>query len=332
MHCWNRPGGIEVNFLSAALPPRQRVAGYRSAMHDYFCSFGREVGVELDVDDPELFSAEIELMAIGQLFGAIHRSNSPHRVYASPTGSDDLDFYLVCAGDISLCGHHGGAEICLQAGDMILWPAGAGFQARSNRIEMIALGLPEAVAGHWVSEHGCIAGRRIASCNALGCCVAALLRTAAQHHRQFVPAEGAVLQTAIVDAIRLLAADDDRATETRAAQRRQTQLSRLKPLALRALERPDLDAGVLAREAGVSSRTVHRLFTASGTTFRAWLRERRLERCWLALTAPGRGRDTIATVAFGCGFNDLSTFNRAFRARFGVTPQAARQASRIGQR
>ncbi|MDN5000326.1 AraC family transcriptional regulator [Bradyrhizobium sp. WYCCWR 12677] len=29
-------------------------------------------------------------------------------------------------------------------------------------------------------------------------------------------------------------------------------------------------------------------------------------------------------MAFACGFNDLSCFNRCFRRRFGLTPTAAR--------
>jgi AraC-like DNA-binding protein len=32
----------------------------------------------------------------------------------------------------------------------------------------------------------------------------------------------------------------------------------------------------------------------------------------------------ISDIAFDCGFNDLSYFNRCFRRRFGLTPTAAR--------
>jgi AraC-like DNA-binding protein len=75
------------------------------------------------------------------------------------------------------------------------------------------------------------------------------------------------------------------------------------------------------------ARTVQRLFATSSTTFQDWLRERRLERCWQELTCGGPRRSTIADVAFSCGFSDLSTFNRAFQACFGVTPRAAQVAA-----
>jgi AraC-like DNA-binding protein len=36
------------------------------------------------------------------------------------------------------------------------------------------------------------------------------------------------------------------------------------------------------------------------------------------------GSIALSDVAFECGFNDLSYFNRCFRRRFGLTPSAAR--------
>ena len=37
-----------------------------------------------------------------------------------------------------------------------------------------------------------------------------------------------------------------------------------------------------------------------------------------------RADGRISDIAFACGFNDLSYFNRCFRRRFGLTPTAAR--------
>ena len=36
---------------------------------------------------------------------------------------------------------------------------------------------------------------------------------------------------------------------------------------------------------------------------------------------------TISEIAYGAGFNDLSTFNREFRRHFGATPSDLRSAS-----
>jgi AraC-like DNA-binding protein len=51
------------------------------------------------------------------------------------------------------------------------------------------------------------------------------------------------------------------------------------------------------------------------------LNELRLRKAADLLARP-EGR--ISDIAFDCGFNDLSYFNRCFRRRFGLTPSAAR--------
>jgi AraC-like DNA-binding protein len=50
-------------------------------------------------------------------------------------------------------------------------------------------------------------------------------------------------------------------------------------------------------------------------------------RCAADLLVSGAQR-RISDVAFDCGFNDLSYFNRCFRRRFGLTPTAARGSNR----
>jgi AraC-like DNA-binding protein len=63
------------------------------------------------------------------------------------------------------------------------------------------------------------------------------------------------------------------------------------------------------------------LLFEAGASFTARLTERRLHKAAERL-AHGEGR--ISDIAFECGFNDLSYFNRCFRRRFGLTPTAAR--------
>jgi AraC-like DNA-binding protein len=172
--------------------------------------------------------------------------------------------------------------------------------------------------------------QKICGKSGFAACLGSLLNTATTRHRELSPAEGSVLQRSIVDCILLLAARDPDKDQASLSQPQQEKLSHLKSLALRSIQLPDLNPGGLAREAGVSPRTLHRLFNGSGVTFRSWLRDCRLERCWMELTDPACRHGTIAAVAFRWGFNDLRTFNRAFSARYNMTPQAAREAGRAG--
>jgi AraC-like DNA-binding protein len=55
--------------------------------------------------------------------------------------------------------------------------------------------------------------------------------------------------------------------------------------------------------------------------------DHRLSRLHARLTDPGSAAIAIAVLAFDAGFSDLSTFNRAFRRRYGATPSDVRAAA-----
>lgn len=80
---------------------------------------------------------------------------------------------------------------------------------------------------------------------------------------------------------------------------------------------PDLDTHRIARRLGVSARYVQILFAEMATTPSAFIRGRRLELAARRLATPGAA--TITDVAYAVGFNDLSSFCRAFRQRFEVS-------------
>jgi AraC family transcriptional regulator len=84
----------------------------------------------------------------------------------------------------------------------------------------------------------------------------------------------------------------------------------------------NLGLGALAREAGLSRyhflRTFQRL---TGLTPHQYLLRGRLREAATRLaTEPAK----IIEIALDCGFGDVSNFNRAFHAEFGVSPRAYR--------
>jgi AraC family transcriptional activator of tynA and feaB len=72
-------------------------------------------------------------------------------------------------------------------------------------------------------------------------------------------------------------------------------------------------------------RTVHNRFEEIGLSFGRWLLDARLEACHHTLAGTGARHVAISAIAFGWGFNDLSHFNRAFKAKFGATPGRVRR-------
>ena len=92
-----------------------------------------------------------------------------------------------------------------------------------------------------------------------------------------------------------------------------------------------LGVGKVAAHLGVSNRYVHKLFEGSGHTFSETLTLFRLEACERALRSTSERHRTIADIAFGFGFNDLSWFYRCYRAHMGETPGETRMRAPKGQ-
>ena len=109
-----------------------------------------------------------------------------------------------------------------------------------------------------------------------------------------------------------------------AAQRgglRAVRLNAVLAILSRRFAEPDFSAHKLAAAAGLSERYVNELLYETGAGFTMRLNELRLRKAAELLAQ--RGERRISDIAFECGFNDLSYFNRCFRRRFGLTPSAA---------
>jgi AraC-like DNA-binding protein len=96
--------------------------------------------------------------------------------------------------------------------------------------------------------------------------------------------------------------------------------------AIRALERDegsDRRLAALAREAGLSPFHFLRIFERlTGTTPHQYVRRIRLRAAAGRLLAEPT---KVIEIAFDLGFGDVSSFNRAFRAEFGVSPSSFRR-------
>lgn len=77
---------------------------------------------------------------------------------------------------------------------------------------------------------------------------------------------------------------------------------------------------MVAARAGITERYLQQLIEAHGETFSHRLLRLRLDAAALAKPAM-----RISEIAFACGFNDLSYFNRSFKKRFGESPRMHRR-------
>ena len=98
------------------------------------------------------------------------------------------------------------------------------------------------------------------------------------------------------------------------------QLEALLDFCRRNLQNPALSPDLVAAQFGISTRTLHLRFEKLEQTFGRWLLDARLDASGNALRNLRQHARSISEIAYSCGFNDLSHFNKSFRTRFGASP------------
>jgi AraC-like DNA-binding protein len=88
------------------------------------------------------------------------------------------------------------------------------------------------------------------------------------------------------------------------------------------LESPGLQPLKLSHQLGISRSRLYRLFEPHGGVAR-YIRKQRLLRIFGALSDPTR-HEAVADLAFRHGFEDQSSFSRAFKREFGFSPRDVR--------
>jgi AraC-like DNA-binding protein len=80
----------------------------------------------------------------------------------------------------------------------------------------------------------------------------------------------------------------------------------------------------VATKTHLSVRYLQDLLQETGSSFTARVTELRLQKARAMLASPRHNRLKVSEIAYACGFNEVSHFNRSFRARFGASPTAYR--------
>jgi len=71
---------------------------------------------------------------------------------------------------------------------------------------------------------------------------------------------------------------------------------------------------------------VQHVLAAAGESFSQLLTSARLRRAYTLLLDPAFDDVAISDIAFNCGFAEVTSFYRVFRAAFDITPGALRES------
>jgi AraC-like DNA-binding protein len=141
------------------------------------------------------------------------------------------------------------------------------------------------------------------------------------------PGAGMVVVEHVVDLIALVIGSPRDAEDVGAPRDDGARLYAIKADILRNLTEQRMSPKWIADRNGISSRQLYRLFEREGVSFAAFVLERRLESAHDMMLSPRFAALSIAEIAVQAGFNDVSYFNRRFRAKFTMTPSRVRSTA-----
>jgi AraC-like DNA-binding protein len=217
---------------------------------------------------------------------------------------------------------HRGREFTMRPGTMVLLKLDEPFLSvdGASHKRFISMNLPAATLRSMVPHVDGMVARELEPGGALS--LAMDYSNLLLDHPTAAEEAGLVIAQHLLDLAALgLGAHGDQELAARRGGLRAVRLKALLSVLERRFSEPDFSAQKLADAAGLSERYVNELLYEAGASFAARLNELRLTKAArsLAMTTT-----RISDIAFDCGFNDLSYFNRSFRRRFGLTPTAAR--------
>ena len=313
-------------FNTDAVAPEARFAFYREVALGSLYRMTAELKVE-----PESFWSAIAPSPIGEAL-AVRCQGTPHSV--SRTGRDiaaqasDCYFIFQQIGERGTIFQPGDSvdAVPVRSGDLVLGDADTVFTTpQLDRYDHVFWMLPKPLLDPVLPGAAAKLARTIhvSGSHGFGALLSTYLETlrAEANHPDVAANRGltAHLSQLVAMTLGAVAPDDPQRAALAEARRRHARV-----LIEGDYRDPALSAEKVARRLGISIRSLHSAFEPSGTSFAEALTLRRLQAARILLANPAARHQSVAAIAFACGFNDVSTFHRAFRRVYGNTPSDLR--------
>jgi AraC-like DNA-binding protein len=300
------------------LPPNERVPYWREV-------FGRTI-VKLDIeplgDGPFFCDATLRALPALSVAGM---TTSASRVSRTRTliadGSDDLLLSMTRKGT-ALVSYRGRDVPIAEGGAILCHSADSGSLAFRSQAQFTVLAIPAGVLLPMIGDRDAALVRPISpdtgALRLLGGYVDLLLQQ---------PLEASEVQRKAAAYVRdvvalAVGATRDAAHLARGRGARAARLAAIRADVLANLSQVRLSPRMIARRHQVTERYVHLLFADTDQTFGEFVTAARLDRARELLNEAPHPK--IADIAHRVGYGEMTTFNRAFRRRFGRTPSDLR--------
>jgi AraC-like DNA-binding protein len=258
--------------------------------------------------------------------GTVWGNRHQHTREDVENGNDDLSIHMNLSGLSIVAGR--GQEMTLRDGDGVLLSyAEARTITRPGRVDHCIIRIPRASLAPLVHNIDDEVLRPIprgtGALNLLANYAGTLIddpAVATPQMRQLVVAQLCDLVAVTLGATR------DAAAVAEGRGIRAARLSAIKSDIEAHLAHAGLSPSAVARRQRISDSYIRKLFESDGTSFTEFVLGRRLMRAHHMLADRRWANRSIASIAFECGFGDLSYFNRTFKRLYGTPPSEIRAA------
>ncbi|WP_442813571.1 helix-turn-helix domain-containing protein [Streptomyces sp. NBC_01244] len=306
----------------------------REDRFDWFCeAVSSEVmPVMLSTPDTADFRAKITELDLGVVrlsslacSPVLSRRTSAHIRRGDP---EHFQLALVTQGKVRISQRGRDAVV---AGGLVLTDSSrpsAGACA-GGQVETIVLQIPRPALALRPNRVDLLLAQSLAADTGSGAILADFLKTLLTHGPRCRPEELRGMGAIALDlAAACLAQQLGDLGEAPAEARTQEALQRIHRFIENNLGDPGLTPQVIADRHNMSLRGLHALFAGQDLSIAARIRESRLERAHADLARGNLSGQPVQVIAARWGFSSATTFSRAFREAYGITPTEHRASSR----
>jgi AraC-like DNA-binding protein len=315
---------VETIFSTSSVHARDRFDYW----HSLACK--KIVGHDSVPENRPLFQAEIKAAKFGNL-DLVEFSNSPMQVahtlaHVGHNGPDNVFLCYQLSGSVLIV--QNAREVNLDAGSLMLLEPRLPYDARfAPDSKTLLIKVPRRELRARIGGNRELIGRRVTAGRAdddLALSVAAKLPSLVGRTASITEE---MVGNHVLDLIGLSIARTVGSATVRVSNAKALLLGQLRSVVEGRLTDPELDGQKVANIVGISVRYANALLAEQDSSLHRLILSRRLSRCRIAFEDPNQVHRTIAEIAQGWGFSDMTHFGRCFRAAFGVSPREYQKAA-----